>query len=73
MQHLNHINQEMRGDFELAMKRISEQSQAQRHHDHIVAEELIQRLHQERNETVVNLINLEERTQGDGANHGQGV
>ena len=40
---------------------------AQRHHDHIVAEELIQRLHQERNETVVNLINLEERTQGDGA------
>ena len=72
MQHLNH-NQEMRGDFELAMKRISEQSQAQRHHDHIVAEELFQRLHQERNETVVNLINLEERTQGDGANHGQGV
>ena len=67
MQHLNHVNQEMRGDFELAVTRISEQSQAQRHHDHIVAEELIQRLHQERNETVVNLINLEERTQGDGA------
>ena len=69
MQPLNHVNQEMRGDFELAMTRISEQSQAQRHHDHIVAEELIQRLHQERNETVVNLINLEERW----CNHGQGV
>ena len=67
MQHLNHVNQEIRDDFELAMTRISEQSQAQRHHDHIVAEELIQRLHQERNETVVNLINLEEGTQGDGA------
>ena len=63
----------MRGDFELAMTRISEQSQAQRHHDHIVAEELIQRLHQERNETVGTLIKLEERTQGDGAHHGQGV
>ena len=67
MQHLNHVNQEMRDDFELAMTRISEQSQAQRHHAHIVAEEFIQRLHQERNETVVNLINLEEGTQGDGA------
>ena len=67
MQHLNHVNQEMRSDFELAMTRISEQSQAQRHHDHIVAEELFQRLHQERNEPVANLVNLEERTQGDGA------
>ena len=49
------------------MTRINEQSQARRHHDYIVAEEMVQRLHQERNETAVNLVNLEEKTQGDGA------
>ena len=67
MQHLNNVNQEMKSDFESAMTRISEQSQAQRHNDYIVAEELVQRLHQERNETAVNLVNLEEKSQGDGA------
>ena len=67
MQHLNHVNQEMKSDFESAMTRINEQSQAQRHHDYIVAKEMVQRLHQERNETTVNLVNLEEKTQGDGA------
>ena len=61
MQHLNNVNQEMKSDFESAMTRISEQSQAQRHNDYIVAEELVQRLHQERNETAVNLVNLEEK------------
>ena len=67
MQHLNNVNQEMKSDFELAVTRINEQSQAQRHHDYIVAEELVQRLHQERNETAANLANIEERSQGDGA------
>ena len=67
MQHLNNVNQEMKSDFESAMTRITEQSQAQRHNDYIVAEELVQRLHQERNETAVNLVNLEEKSQGDGA------
>ena len=32
-----------------------------------LTEELVQHLHQERNETAVNLVNLEERSQGDGA------
>ena len=45
MQHMNNINQEMKNDFELAVIRINEQSQAQRHQDYIVAEELLQRLH----------------------------
>ena len=67
MQHLNNVNQEMKSDFESAMTRISEQSQAQRHNDYIVAEELVQRLYQERNETGVNLVNLVEKSQGDGA------
>ena len=66
MQHMNNINQEMKNDFELAVTRINEQSQAQRHQDYIVAEELLQRLHQERNETAENLANIEERSQGDG-------
>ena len=47
MRHMNQVNQEMRNDFELAMTRISEQSHAQRQHDHFVTEELAQRLHQE--------------------------
>ena len=50
MRHMNQVNQGMRNDFELAMTRINEQSHAQRQHDHLVAEELAQRLHQERNE-----------------------
>ena len=66
MQHMNNVNQEMKNDFELAVTRINDQSQAQRHHDHIVAEELLQRLHQERNETAENLANIEEKSQGDG-------
>ena len=56
----------MKNDFELAITRINEQSQAQRHQDYIVAEELLQRLHQERNETAENLAHIEERSQGDG-------
>ena len=32
-------HQEMKNDFELAITRINEQSQAQRHQDYIVAEE----------------------------------
>ena len=35
-------------------------------HDHLVAEELAQRLHQERNEAALSLAQLEERAQGDG-------
>ena len=66
MQHMNQVNQEMRNDFESAMTRINEQSHAQRQHDHIVTEELAQRLHQERNEAALNLVQLEERAQGDG-------
>ena len=38
MQHLNNVSQEMKSDFESAMTRIKEQSQAQRHHDYIVAD-----------------------------------
>eukprot|EP00439_Symbiodinium_sp_Y106_P011195 s6933_g1.t1 len=66
MQHMNNVNQEMKNDFELAVARINEHSQAQRHQDYIVAEELLQRLHQERNETAQNLAHIEERSQGDG-------
>ena len=66
MQHMNNVNQEMKNDFELAVARINEQSQAQRHQDYIVSEELLQRLHQERNETAQNLAHIEERNQGDG-------
>ena len=66
MQHMNQVNQEMRNDFESAMTRINEQSHAQLQHDHIVTEELAQRLHQERNEAALNLVQLEERAQGDG-------
>ena len=36
MQHLNHVNQEMKSDFESAMPRLNEQGQAQRNHDYIV-------------------------------------
>ena len=66
MRHMNQVNQEMRNDFELAMTRINEQSHAQRQHDHFVTEELAQRLHQERNEAALSLVQLEERAQGDG-------
>ena len=66
MQHMNNVNQEMKNDFELAVARINEHSQAQRHQDYIVTEELLQRLHQERNETAQNLAHIEERSQGDG-------
>ena len=31
MQHMNNVNQEMKNDFELAVARINEHSQAQRH------------------------------------------
>eukprot|EP00439_Symbiodinium_sp_Y106_P055637 s2913_g7.t1 len=65
MRHMNQVNQEMRNDFELAMTRISEQSHAQRQHDHFVTEELAQRLRQERNEAALSLVQLEERAQGD--------
>ena len=58
MQHMNNVNQGMKNDFE--------QSQAQRHQDYIVTEELLQRLHQERNETAQNLAHIEERSQGEG-------
>ena len=66
MQHMNNVNQGMKNDFELAVARINEQSQAQRHQDYIVTEELLQRLHQEHNETAQNLAHIEERSQGDG-------
>eukprot|EP00439_Symbiodinium_sp_Y106_P013512 s1536_g1.t4 len=39
MQHMNSVNQGMKNDFELAVARINEQSQAQRHQDYIVTEE----------------------------------
>eukprot|EP00439_Symbiodinium_sp_Y106_P013784 s1536_g1.t5 len=41
MQHMNSVNQGMKNDFELAVARINEQSQAQRHQDYIVTEEAI--------------------------------
>ena len=66
MQHMNQVNQEMRNDIESAMTRVNEQSHAQRQHDHIVTEELAQRLHQERQEAALNLVQLVERAQGDG-------
>eukprot|EP00439_Symbiodinium_sp_Y106_P047319 s5052_g6.t1 len=66
MQHMNNVNQEVKNDFELAVARINEHSQAQRHQDYIVTKELLQRLHQERNETAQNLAHIEERSQGDG-------
>ena len=66
MQHMNSVNQGMKNDFELAVARINEQSQAQRHQDYIATEELLLRLHQERNETAQNLAHIEERSQGDG-------
>ena len=66
MQHMNSVNQGMKNDFELAVARINEQSQAQRHQDYIVTEELLQRLHEECNETAQNLAHIEERSQGDG-------
>ena len=66
MQHMNNANQEMKNDFELAVARINEHSQAQRHQDYIVTEELLPRLHQERNETAQNLAHIEESSQGDG-------
>ena len=66
MQHMNSVNQGMKNDFELAVARINEQSQAQRHQDYIATEELLLRLYQERNETAQNLAHIEERSQGDG-------
>ena len=66
MQHMNNVNREMEDNFQLAIARITEESQAQRQHDHMIAEELAQRLHQERNEAAQGLVQLEERAQGDG-------
>ena len=63
---MNNVTREMEDNFQLAMARITEESQAQRQHDHMIAEELAQRLHQERNEAAQGLVQLEERAQGDG-------
>eukprot|EP00439_Symbiodinium_sp_Y106_P074339 s2151_g14.t1 len=66
MRHMNNVNLEMKNNFQLAMTRITEESQAQRQHDHMIAGELAQQLHQERNEAAQGLVQLEERAQGDG-------
>ena len=55
----------MKNEYEVAMMRMNENSQAQRQRDHGLAEELAQQLHCLRSETATSFVQLVEKAQGD--------